>query len=61
MSIITGVSRNRTEAESDFYFFFSGLAGWGVLLWVFLFPVAAVDSFPGAGGRTLPFAALVAK
>ena len=44
-----------------FLFFFSGLAGLGVPLWVFLFPVAAVDFFPGAGGRILPFTALVAK
>ena len=62
MLIIIGIFRNRTEAElSDFRFFFLGLTGLGVPLWVLLFPVAAVDSFPGAGGRILPFAALVAK
>ena len=61
MLIITGISRNRTEAESDFYFFFLGLTGLGILLWVFLFSVAIVDSFPKAGKKTLPFAALVTK
>ena len=60
--IITGISRNRTEAELfNFRFFFLGLTGLGVPLWVLLFPVAAVDSFLRAGGKTLPFTALVTK
>ena len=61
MLIIIGVFKNRTKAESDFCFFFLGLTGWGVPSWVFLFPVATVDSFLRAGGRILPFAALVVK
>ena len=62
MSIIIGVFRNRIKAElSDFRFFFSGLAELRIPSWVLLFPVVAVNSFPGAGGRILPFTALVAK
>ena len=45
----------------DFRFFLSGLTGWGVSLWVFLFPVAAVDSFLKTGEKILPFTALVTK
>ena len=61
MSIITGISRNQTEAESDFYFFFLGLTGLGIPSWVLLFPMAAIDSFLRAGEKILPFTALVTK
>ena len=59
--IIISIFKNRTEAESDFYFFFLGLIRLRIPLWVFLFFMATVNSFSGAGGRILLFMALVTK